>query len=668
MHDTSSGTAALAQDRHDLGPLAPIQKAHARSQNFGLSTSMRPDYDLLSAAELAIRLEQNRMLVAQALPVMDTLHAQIAATQSMIVLADAHGRVLHSCGKDDFLAPAEKSALRPGANWAEDRQGTNAIGTALAERCAITVQGDQHYLAAYRSMTCSSVPIVDAYGAVAGVLDVTGDCRNYHPHTMALAKIAVTIIESDLFASTFRTALQIAFHSQPELLGTFAQGIVAFSLDGRCLSANRSAQALLRLPLTALSAHTAASLFGVTVDQLSEKARASRDGKARIALRNGAIVFANVNVDVPRSTVDTGERKALHLPTANAAACAGIEPHNAPATGPTRLADLYTGDPRMTSVIAKVSRVIGRRIPVLVTGETGTGKELLAQALHNESPRRHGPFVAVNCASIPETLIESELFGYEEGAFTGARRKGSVGKLLRANGGTLFLDEIGDMPYPLQVRLLRVLQERVVNPLGSTRSCPVDIDIVCATHRNLREMIEQNLFRQDRYYRLNGLVVKLPPLRERTDLAVVIERMLRRESLVGNNGQCLSVSADVMQLFAQCSWPGNLRQLANLLRTAAAMVDADGQIRRDHLPDDFFDDLAAQRTQSISARASGRSPASVATRLQDVEVSTIAAALAQHGGNVSAAARALGVSRTTIYRKMPSAPRMRRISETSDDR
>ena len=192
--------------------------------------------------------------------------------------------------------------------------------------------------------------------------------------------------------------------------------------------------------------------------------------------------------------------------------------------------------------------------------------------------------MAVNCASIPETLIESELFGYEEGAFTGARRKGAVGKLLQANGGTLFLDEIGDMPYPLQVRLLRVLQERLVNPLGSTKSIPVDVAIICATHRDLREMIAQNRFREDLYYRLNGLVVKLPPLRERTDLASVIQKMLQHESLGSANGQRLSVARDVMTLFKQCAWPGNFRQLGNLLRTAAAMVDADGEIRTNICP------------------------------------------------------------------------------------
>ncbi|EGC97795.1 Fis family GAF modulated sigma54 specific transcriptional regulator, partial [Burkholderia sp. TJI49] len=284
-----------------------------------------------------------------------------------------------------------------------------------------------------------------------------------------------------------------------------------------------------------------------------------------------------------------------------------------PAAGLSRLNYLDTGDPQVASVIAKVHKVLGKDIPILITGETGTGKELLAQAIHNDSPRRDGPFVAVNCASIPETLIESELFGYEEGAFTGARRKGAIGKLLQANGGTLFLDEIGDMPYPLQMRLLRVLQERLVNPLGSTKTIAVDISIICATHRDLREMIAQNRFREDLYYRLNGLVVRLPPLRDRTDLAIVVQKMLQRETFAGA-GRPLSVAPEVMALFVRSSWPGNFRQLGNLLRTAAAMVDDDGEIRREHLPDDFFDDLPdddAQpaRTSRISPIGSSRSRA-----------------------------------------------------------
>ena len=650
--DMSHATAPVAT--RESGWLTPsIQKAHERSETFGLCASSRPDYDVLPKAELLLKLEQSRILCAHATPVLETLHEQIVNTQSMIVLTDAEGLILHSIGDDDFLQRAEKVALRAGANWAEDRQGTNAIGTAITERSATVVHGEQHYLVANRFLTCSSVPILDPYGELIGVLDVTGDHRSYHQHTMALAKMSVQMIENHLFTSTFRETLQIAFHGRPEFLGTLMEGIVAFTGDGRFLSANRSAQFQLGMPLAALRAHTLSSLFGLTSHQLIDTVRTSHGQHVALDLHNGTVVCAHV--EFKRATL---ANSGFHADTQDDARAARASASRPVATSNmlSRLAYLETGDPQVAAVIGKVRKVIGKDIPILITGETGTGKELLAQAIHNDSPRRGNTFVAVNCASIPETLIESELFGYEEGAFTGARRKGSLGKIMQANGGTLFLDEIGDMPYPLQVRLLRVLQERLVNPLGSSKAIPVDLAIICATHRDLREMIAQNRFRDDLYYRLNGLVVKLPPLRERTDLAIVIEKMLKSERLDCPNAPRLTVADDVMALFERCAWPGNFRQLSNLLRTAAAMVDEDGEIRAEHLPDDFFEDLRSHEAAAAASTHSLAACAANAVRLQDVATSTIAAAVARHGGNVSAAARDLGISRNTIYRKLPALP------------
>ncbi|MCG5078831.1 sigma-54-dependent Fis family transcriptional regulator [Paraburkholderia tagetis] len=660
MHDDDFPAAARTAVLSNGWPAPAIQKAHERSETFGLRASARPDYEILSSAGLELKREQNRVLYAHAMPVMETLHEQIVNTQSMIVLTNAEGLILHSIGDDDFLARAEKVALRPGANWAEDRQGTNAIGTALAERCAMVVHGDQHYLAANRFLTCSSVPILDPYGDVIGVLDVTGDYRSYHQHTMAFAKMSVQMIENHLFTTTFQETLQLSFHSRPEFLGTLMEGIVAFTCDGRFLSANRSAQFQLGMSLAALRAHTLSSLFQTTSAQLIDCMRVGLEPHLMLNLSSGAVVCARVQFR--RASLAEGSRPVTVHDGARSMACQSPPPS---AVGLSRLNYLDTGDPQVAAVIAKVRRVIGKDIPILINGETGTGKELLAQAIHNDSPRHAAPFVAVNCASIPETLIESELFGYEEGAFTGARRKGAIGKLLQANGGTLFLDEIGDMPYPLQVRLLRVLQERIVNPLGSTKSIQVDIAIICATHRDLREMIAQSRFREDLYYRLNGLVVRLPRLRDRTDLAVVIQKMLQRESIAAGNPQPLSVAPDVMAMFERCPWPGNFRQLGNLLRTAAAMVDADGEIRREHLPDDFFDDLRCGASQSAAVDAPAAPDACLpeSGRLQDVTVSVIAAALARHGGNVSAAARELGVSRNTIYRKMPAVEPGRAVDD-----
>jgi PAS domain-containing protein len=273
-------------------PIPCIQKAHERSEGYGLATHARPDYDILPASELALKVEQNRILCAHAMPVMETLREQIVNTESMVVLTDAQGLILHSIGDDDFLARAEKVALRPGAQWSEDRQGTNAIGTALAERSPTVVHGDQHFLAANHFLTCSSVPILDPYGDLVGVLDVTGDYRSYHQHTMALAKMSVQMIENHLFAATFRDTLQVAFHSRPEFLGTLMEGIAAFTGDGRFLSANRSAQFQLGMPLAALRAHTLSSLFGTTSAELVDRLRTSRDPILSLNLHNGAVVCA----------------------------------------------------------------------------------------------------------------------------------------------------------------------------------------------------------------------------------------------------------------------------------------------------------------------------------------------------------------------------------------
>jgi transcriptional regulator with PAS, ATPase and Fis domain len=359
-------------------------------------------------------------------------------------------------------------------------------------------------------------------------------------------------------------------------------------------------------------------------------------GRAQLHIANS--VFHH-SVGLARDDEDTTRNNSLCSASSNQA--------NQAARRMSGLRYLNTGDPQLAAVIDKVNKVLGRDIPILVMGETGTGKELLAQAIHNDSPRANGPFIAVNCASIPETLIESELFGYEDGAFTGARKKGAIGKILQANGGTLFLDEIGDMPLSLQARLLRVLQERMVTPLGSTKSIPVNVELICATNRNLRDLIAKGEFREDLYYRLNGLVVRLPPLRERTDMEVVVEKILMAESANGRH----TVAPEIMGLFKRHNWPGNFRQLTNLLRTAIVMADEDCEIRRQHLPDDFLEDV--EMSQAHESNENTKWLLSSGANLEQVELSVIQKSLASNGGNVSATARALGVSRNTIYRKIP---------------
>ena len=663
-----------------------IGSSHQRSHAFGLSEVDAPDFSSAARNEVDHAREENRFLYQHAAPIMETLYHQIANTQSMVLLTARSGMILHSLGDADFLEKASRVALAPGVDWSEKSKGTNAIGTALAEEHPVEVHGAQHYLQANRFLTCSCTPIFDPYGKVIGALDVTGDHRSYHQHTMALARMSAQMIENHMFAAVFPQEIIVRFHSRPEFLGTLMEGIAVFTGEGRFVTANRSAQFQLTLSANALGAHTFSSLFGISVSQLHDRARAAGTRPMTLGLHNGVTVCALSDAKSRRAfdIMDFGGRAAdieapmQSKPAGSAASTAAPDKAQQAARQAQRkeslssLRYLDTGDPQVAAVIQKLYKIRGRDIPVMILGETGTGKDLLAQAIHNDSPRAANNFVSVNCASIPETLIESELFGYEEGAFTGAKRKGSVGKVLFANGGTLFLDEIGDMPKHLQARLLRVLQERKVSPLGAGKEVDVDVAVICATNKNLKEMIARGEFREDLYYRLNGLVVRLPALRERQDLEVVTRKIL---ASVCHSATPVGIADEVMALFHQFPWPGNFRQLFNLLRTAVVMAGCAEDIRLHHLPDDFLDEVRmtdmvlprSSLTQLDLARSApepakmmpqppSAPPRFESTKLENVALEAMAQALRSTGGNVSVAAKMLGVSRNTIYRKKAQLP------------
>ena len=284
----------------------------------------------------------------------------------------------------------------------------------------------------------------------------------------------------------------------------------------------------------------------------------------------------------------------------------------------------------------------------MIEGESGTGKELLARALHMAGPRKNGPFVPVNCASIPEGLIESELFGYQEGAFTGARRKGHIGKIREADKGTLFLDEIGEMPLQLQARLLRVLQDRLVSPLGGTGSYRVELSVFCATNRRVRDAVAAGTFREDLYYRLNGLLLTLPSLKEREDRVLLSRKIL--DDLAGAE-RMVSISSEVLRIFENHPWPGNIRQMHNVLRTALALLGEGHEITVDELSEDFIEQ-AGCGIKGGNMREEPRAGGTGEALLADVEARFISSTLDRTGGNIAAAARMMGIGRNTLYRKL----------------
>ncbi|MFN3985229.1 MAG: sigma-54-dependent Fis family transcriptional regulator [Rhodocyclaceae bacterium] len=642
----------------DLSPV--ILRSWTRCREGGLEHDSTNAVEIASRVQLEASRARSARLLELASGVMEHVFEQIRASGSMVILADLDGMIIHSLGDASFVDRAERVALQPGACWSEAKRGTNGIGTTLLEQRPVEVFGSEHYLDRNVFLACCASPIFDVHGRLAGVFDISGDYRNPQRHTLGLARLSVQLLEKRLFESEFGKDILIAFHPRPEYLGSLQEGLIALSPDGSLLGANPAARQWLQAHTGKAAEAGFAELFKLGFGAILDRAQTAPNALVRLDLRRGGELYVQVRSLRPL---------VLANPSAGAAE-SDARPRHPGARSVVRqpaareglsLASLATGDERLQRAIDRARRIGGKDIPLLIQGESGVGKELFARAFHHSSARAGGPFVPLNCAAIPENLIESELFGYVGGAFTGARREGAIGKVQQAHGGTLFLDEIGDMPLSMQTRLLRVLQERSVTPVGGLKSIPVDISLVCATHRVLRDAVANGEFREDLYYRVNGLTVTLPPLRERGDIAILVQRMLDAEA-VDSGREAITISPEVMRFFEHYPWPGNIRQLHSVIRVAAALLDDDEhQIESLHLPEELFGaesdgERGARRDAPAFVERSVVPPLSepetAARSLDEVELAAIAAVMREVKGNVSAAARRLGVSRNTLYRKL----------------
>lgn len=635
---TTSPSLALRQARvhllaHGDCPVDGLDERVARSWRRSLAAGLMPAGRLLetehtSGANLRHTLASNHDLLAHSRPVMEFLFEQVRHSQGMVILADQHGTLIDTLGHADFLGKADQVALSCGASWQEQHRGTNAIGTALMEASGIVIHGAEHFFERNDFLTCTAAPILSARGELMGILDISGDQRNGHPHTLGLVSMAASMIENRLVTSSCQSPVRLHLHAYAEGIGSVAEGIVMLSNEGWLTGANRVGLALLGLKAADLGTVILEQLMDVRLNELLSRFKHRPGVPTQVHLRDGTPLFVQVHQE-PTSAGFT-------LPTPKAA-----ESYVAPQDA---LARLDTGDLRWHAACDKVRRIMGKPIPLLIQGESGVGKELFAQATHDSGPRRNGPFVAINCAALPENLIEAELFGYAPGAFTGARREGSLGRLREAQGGTLFLDEIGDMPLGLQSRLLRVLQERSVSPLGGGPPVPLDFSLICATHCKLREKADLGTFRSDLYYRINGLTVQLPALRERSDFLALTPPLLRSI----HPEYALDLAPDLLARLSQYAWPGNLRQYVSMLRTACAMLNPNETVLDwHHLPDDMAEELSGTAQISRAAKGPGASQS-----LDALSRLAMRDALESSGGNVSQAARVLGVSRQTLYRKL----------------
>ncbi len=580
-------------------------------------------------ADLQLRRERLGVLLGIARIEMEALGKLIKHSEYSIMLTDRDGVILNYVGDSGFSATARRSGFREGVMWSEREMGTNGMGTCLTEGHSVVIHRTDHFLAQNTQLTCCAAPIFDMRGELLAALDISGASSNPQSHTLALVDMAAQNVENRTLLSACKDLHLVRFHRCAEFVSTPGEGVLAFDEQGIVKGVNRSG-------LTLLGQRSHELVCGQRVEQVLDTNFATL---MRLAAQRGYRAeslglkasqrrwFATVHAPVE------GPRRSPGTVASDTSAPAGS------------LECLYSSDPTMTHNVEVLRRVIDRDIAVLLLGETGTGKGFCARAIHNASNRADKPFVTVNCAAIPETLIESELFGHKPGAFTGAAREGGVGRILQANGGTLFLDEIGDMPVALQTRLLNVIEDREVMPLGGSKVVSVDVRVISATQHHPLDLIAKGEFREDLYYRLNGITVRLPPLRQRSDSAELIEKLLRSEA----NDAAIDIEPALLELLVHHHWPGNVRQLRNVLRTMLALRTSE-RLTLAEFNEEWLAGAVPEEALRLEAEAAldgdGESVLSGAER------DALRRMLESCQWNVSAAAARLHISRRTIYRKI----------------
>ncbi len=628
--------------------------------DYGLQPEGQHEAPRVARSVLSDMLEANNRLLRIARMEMNSFYAQIGNSHNTLVLTDAQGLVLEQVCDPLQAREFESQGLAPGFIWDERHTGTNGPGTCLQERRAITVYRDEHFFSNFRNLICSAAPIWGPDGKLMAVLDAScfdcTDSRQSQLHTMLLVSMSARVIEQIYFASSFKDSWIVRFHSRAELVGMVHDAMLAVDEEGRVRGADSLAAGLLGRDQPAnLIGHSVAELFSLSPAKFFSQARSM---PCRIWAALGQAVGTRYFLSVrpphrPQSASFLDGRSDEIIATATLPRANAATPVTAPAEGADYPVESER-DPVMAYNIWCAEQVMNKGINILLQGATGTGKGTLAKAIHMRSNRGKKPFIAMCCAAIPESLAESELFGYEAGAFTGARSSGMRGKIMASHGGTLFLDEIGDMPLSLQARLLHVLEEKEVTPLGSTKAIAVDLHVLSASNQNLPELIEKGLFREDLYYRLNGITLSLPPLRERQDLEDLIVSVCCSE----NNNRATTIESAAMDCLLAYAWPGNLRELRNVVRTALALA-SDGTLRLERLqwnlrqaaaatlPTDFG--VQRRAPAAMPGEATGIRPSRSAG---DEDHADISALLRRHRWNISRAAEDLGISRNTLYRRM----------------
>jgi sigma-54 dependent transcriptional regulator, acetoin dehydrogenase operon transcriptional activator AcoR len=599
-----------------------IRASWKRCFDTGLDPFGDPTPIQISAAQLNKRREESDLVRRLARMEMENLHRQIAGSNFIIIFADSEGVILDRMA-DGTMATRNPGRTLPGCMWQEDINGTNALGLVAVTQKPAIVHGEEHYFRDHANLTCAAAPIFGQSGNLVGIIDATSDCRWRQRHTLALVGMSCITIENGLFRDRHKDRLILELHSRSEFLGTLQSGLLAFQEDGFLEESNRWVMPFLQDLQPRAKIHFDEIFLTPFQTFLS---RLSGDRSTYLTDREGssfAVRAFNYRAHKPAAAPTPVQKRP----------------------SPTDEIRMVSEDPVVRSAMHMVRRAVELNVPILIRGKTGTGKELMARYAHAVSNRK-GEFVAVNCAALPESLVESELFGHQDGAFTGSARGGSKGLVRQAHQGTLFLDEISMMPEPMQAKLLRFLDRMEIRPVGKTTEIQMDIQLISATNETLSKNGQDGRFRPDLLYRINTMEVCLPPLRKRQDFHGIIEAILETFDAP------LQLTPQALSKLHAYGWPGNIRELKGFL-TRLLIASGSGIVTGE----------AVEKILNIPP--STEAATFPAKDLASQEQRIILDAYVRHGGNISAVSRELGISRNTVYKKLKETRKDRRTEDQS---
>ncbi|GAB1402859.1 sigma-54-dependent Fis family transcriptional regulator [Lentimicrobium sp.] len=616
-----------------------IRDSHQRSSKYGVTPGQRFSRRILSGEEKEAVLHENQDLIEVAGPFLDMLYDFLKESGFILLLTDKQGCILRITGDQATLKAAQDMNIVVGAYLDEKNVGTNAMGTAISEDIPIQVSATEHFITAYQQWTCSAAPIHDENGNIIGTINLTGNYKLAHPHTLSLVVAAVVAIENQLQNQLNEQRLRESVRFVNQIMDSMLFAVISMSERGIIRSANRMAYKLLKIPNDELPGKHIS-------DVLPEW------NKLFEVVRNNKVIL-----DEEQSLITARGKEAFSINaypiTLNDGYIDGMVIGFREMKRVYRIVNKYTGmHARYTfedligesdeiKRVAEYARAVANSpSTILITGESGTGKEVVAQAVHNSSSRMENGFVALNCGAISPGLIESELFGYEEGSFTGAGKGGRPGKFELAHGGTLFLDEIGEMPLDMQVKLLRALQEGAVTRVGGSKLIPVDVRIIAATNKNLKDEIAEGNFRSDLFYRLSVIPMHIPALRERReDIPILIKYFLNLKAIKLDK-MVPEISKPLFTELIQYEWPGNIRELENFIEK---YVNLDGDLSFETEP---HNGSTLPVSDSISKTDT------TVKSLAAAEKQAIRTALHACENNISQTAKVLGISRNALYEKI----------------